>query len=151
MSLFQKLTLGAAGLTALCVGLAITFAPHSFYASYGVALSGDPTLLSELRAPGANLMMLGAVIFAGAVRPRMARLSAALGAAVFLAFAFGRMVSLALDGAPDSGIVAALILEIALGALCGLSLWLRRLDRVGPRETHAALGHLSARGGERAV
>ncbi len=54
MTLFQKLTLSAAGLTALGIGLAITFAPHGFYAGYGIDLGTDPARLSELRAPGAT-------------------------------------------------------------------------------------------------
>jgi len=41
---------------------------------------------------------LGTVIFAGALSPGLARISATLGALVFFAFAFGRMVSIALDG-----------------------------------------------------
>lgn len=122
MSLFQKLTLGAAGLTAFGIGVAILLTPHGFYAGYGIELSRDPNLLSELRAPGANLTMLGALIFAGAVRSRMAHASAALGAAVFLAFAFGRLVGIVLDGAPQGGVFAALIVEVVVGGLCLLTL-----------------------------
>lgn len=121
-TLFQKLTLGAAGLTALGIGLAITIAPYGFYAGYSITLDNDPTLLSELRAPGANLAALGAVMLAGVVRPKMARLAAALGALVFLAFAFGRLFSMAVDGMPEGGIVAALIVELVIGGLCLLSL-----------------------------
>ncbi|MDV7144976.1 DUF4345 domain-containing protein [Tropicimonas sp. TH_r6] len=121
-TLFQKLTLGAAGLMALGIGLAITVIPHDFYAGYGISLGTDPTLLSELRAPGANLAALGAVVFAGAVHPGMARLSAALGAMLFLAFAFGRVVGLCLDGWPGESILAALAIEIVIGLLCLLAL-----------------------------
>lgn len=133
MSLSQKLTLSAAGLSALGVGLAITFAPHAFYAGSGVEIGHDPNLLSELRAPGANLAMLGAVIFAGVFRPELARRSAALGAAVFLAFAFGRVVGVAIDGPPGSGMLGALAFEVVIGALCLLALR-RRSD---PRDACA--------------
>lgn len=138
MILFQKLTLGVAGLSALGIGLAITLAPHSFYASYGVVIGDDPSLLSEVRAPGANLAMLGVVIVAGAVRPSMARLSAALGAAVFWAFAAGRGVSLALDGAPDAGILIALAAEAAIGGLCLLALAHRPSSSMGDTARPAA-------------
>jgi hypothetical protein len=135
MGLFQTLVLGTAGLAALGIGLTITFAPHGFYAGYGIALEGDPSLLSELRAPGANLAMLGAIIFAGVLRPRMGLVSAALGAVVFLAFAFGRLVSLGLDGVPHGGLVAALVMELLIGGLCllvlGLLVWRRRGDTLG--------------------
>ena len=119
---FQRLTLGAAGLAALGIGLAITAAPASFYASYGIVLGTDPNLLSELRAPGANLAALGAIILAGTVHQGIARLSAALGAVVFLAYAFGRIVSMALDGMPSSGLVQATMIELVIGGLCAVLL-----------------------------
>lgn len=115
---FQKITLGIAGLAALGIGLAIVTAPASFYATYGITLGGDPNLLSELRAPGANLAVLGMIILAGAFRPNMARLSAFLGATVFLAYAFGRIVSMVLDGMPSSGLVQATLIELVVGGLC---------------------------------
>ncbi len=121
-TLLQKLTIGIAGVTALSIGLAITSAPSGFYASYGIEIGSDPNLMSELRAPGMNLAALGAVIFAGVIRPQMAHFSAALGALVFLAFALGRLVSIALDGMPESGILVALFIEIFVGGFCLLSL-----------------------------
>lgn len=119
---FQKLTLGVAGLTALGIGLAITVAPRIFYAGYGIELGANAALLSELRAPGASLASLGAVIFAGAVRPGMVGVSAALGAIVFLAFATGRIIGIAVDGWPGGGILAALVIEMAMGLLCLLAM-----------------------------
>ncbi|SFI65218.1 DUF4345 domain-containing protein [Celeribacter neptunius] len=130
MSIFAKLTLGAAGLTALGIGLAITFVPHGFYTGYGLDIGSDPARLSELRAPGANLAALGAVIFAGALRPALARLSAALATLVFLAFAFGRAVSWPLDGWPGDKIASAFALEILLGGLC-LLVWRSLARRPG--------------------
>ena len=120
---FQKLTLGIAGLAALGIGLAIVTAPASFYATYGIALGSDPNLLSELRAPGANLAALGALILAGAFRQGMQRLATFLGATVFLAHAFGRIVSMVLDGMPSSGLVQAALIELLIGGLCVALLW----------------------------
>lgn len=120
--LFRRLTLGGAGLTALGIGLAITFMPHGFYAGYGIEIGNDPTMLSELRAPGASLTALGALILAGALRSDLTTLSAVLGSVVFLAFAFGRLTGIALDGVPAESVVAALGIELIVGALCLLSL-----------------------------
>ncbi len=119
----QKLTLGIAGLAALGIGLAITAAPGLFYATYGIALGNDPNLLSELRAPGANLAVLGLVILAGAFRQSMQRLAAFLGATVFLAYAFGRIVGMVLDGMPSDGLVQATVIELVIGGLCVALLW----------------------------
>lgn len=118
MTRLSKLTLGAAGVTALGIGIAITFVPQGFYAGYGIAISTAPAALSELRAPGANLAMLGAVILSGVVRPEMSRLSAALGALVFLAFAIGRMISVVLDGWPGDAIAGAMAIELVFGLFC---------------------------------
>ncbi len=114
----QRAALGVAGLTATGVGAAITLAPHAFYASYGIALGSSPDLLSELRAPGANLAGLGVVILAGLVRPAWAPVSALAALVVFLAFPLGRLVSLALDGMPSGPVLGALALELAIAALC---------------------------------
>lgn len=114
---YQKLILGIAGLAALVIGLAITLVPHAFYASYGLSLGENPDLLSELRAPGANLAALGVIILAGIVRPSFAPISALIGQTVFLAYAFGRLASIMIDGMPSSGIVQALIIELVIGGL----------------------------------
>ncbi|MBO6758487.1 MAG: DUF4345 domain-containing protein [Roseibium sp.] len=126
---FQRLVLGAAGITALGIGTAIAVAPAAFYAAYGIAFGTGPDLLSELRAPGANLAVLGALILAGAVRSRMMKLSAAVGAVVFLAYAAGRFVGVVLDGVPSDGIVFAMAIELVLGGLCAATLRHAGLNR----------------------
>jgi hypothetical protein len=114
----QKLALGVAGITAFGIGAFILAAPFAFYASYGIVLDPDPSLLSELRAPGAGLAAFGGVMLAGIVRPalRQAALIAAL--TVFLAFPAGRVVGLAVDGMPSVGILGALILELVIAGVC---------------------------------
>ncbi len=115
---FQKLTLGLSGATALGIGAAILLAPHAFYASYGIALGKDASLLSELRAPAAGLAAFGAVMLAGIVHRglRPAAVTAAL--VVFLAFPAGRIVGMLADGLPSGSITAALLVELAIGGLC---------------------------------
>ncbi|QDG75505.1 DUF4345 domain-containing protein [Labrenzia sp. PHM005] len=126
---FDRAILGVAGVSALGIGLAITVVPAGFYAAYDIVLGSNPSLLNELRAPGANLAALGALILAGAFLSGASRLSAALGATVFLAYAFGRFVSMGLDGAPHSGLVTALVVELVIGGLCLLSV-VRQINAV---------------------
>ena len=114
----QKIALGIAGVSALGIGTAITITPHAFYASYGIALGSDPSLLSELRAPGAGLAVLGAVMLAGIVRRSLSEVALVAALVVFLGFPAGRIVGLALDGIPSTGILAALAFELAVAALC---------------------------------
>lgn len=114
----QKIALGIAGFTSLGIGGFILAAPHAFYANYGVALGQDPSLLSELRAPGAGLAAFGAVMLAGIVRPALRQTAVVSALTVFLAFPAGRVAGLAIDGIPSSGILGALVLELAIAALC---------------------------------
>lgn len=114
----QKVALGIAGATSLSIGVCILAAPHAFYASYGVALGSDPSLLSELRAPGAGLIAFGAIMLAGIVRQALSQTASGAALAVFVAFPAGRIVSLVVDGTPSSGILAALAFELAIAGLC---------------------------------
>ncbi len=118
MTLTQKIALGVAGITALAVGALILAAPHTFYASYGIVLGTDPSLLSELRAPGAGLAAFGAVMLAGIVRPALRQAAVVAALTVFLAFPAGRVLGLLADGIPSGGILGALALELAIAALC---------------------------------
>lgn len=114
----EKLALCLSGLTALGIGATITLAPHAFYASYGIAIGDDPSLLSELRAPGAGLATLGILMLVGIWRATLVQLAVAATLVVFLAFPAGRFIGLAVDGLPSPGILAALALEIAIAAFC---------------------------------
>lgn len=114
----EKIALGISGLTAIGIGGMITIAPHTFYASYGVALGENPSLLSELRAPAACLTTLGVLMLLGIWRSTMAQLAVASTLIVFLAFPVGRFIGLVIDGMPSSGIIGALLIEVAIAALC---------------------------------
>ena len=96
----------------------ITLQPHTFYASYGIALGENPSLLSELHAPAAGLTALGILMLLGIWRSTMAQLAVASTLIVFLAFPAGRFIGPAVDGMPSSGIIAALLFEVAIAALC---------------------------------
>ena len=117
MSKFQKIILGLAGFTAFAIGSFITFAPIAFYASYGIALDSDPNLLNELRGPGANLAALGAVAMAGLFIHSLAKTSVVIAMVIFLAFPVGRVIGIIADGMPSESVLAALAIEVVVGAL----------------------------------
>lgn len=132
----RRLVLGFSGVVAITIGLAIAFDPQAFYSGYGIVLTPQPNLMSELRATAANLAALGMIIVSGALYKKMAQSAAVLGATIFFAFAAGRIVSLIFDGRPTDGILAALGTEVVLALLC---LWvagqggLNRVDSKGRR------------------
>ncbi|MEQ9258636.1 MAG: DUF4345 domain-containing protein [Roseovarius sp.] len=136
LSLFEKLTLGLAGTTALGIGTAILAAPQEFYASYGIEIAGDASLLSELRAPGAGLAAWGGLMLAGVWRGGLQQVAIVAALTVFLAFPAGRVAGLLLDGTPAPGILAALALELAIAALL-MAAFRHRLRPEGGQRRHA--------------
>lgn len=114
----QGIALSIAGVTALAIGAMILFAPRAFYASYGIALGPNPNLLSELRAPGAGIAVLGSTMLAGLVRERWVPFAIAAATTIYLAFPLGRLVGIVVDGVPNISVLGALAIEVAIGALC---------------------------------
>lgn len=118
MNRLQKTALGISGITSLGIGASILAAPHAFYASYGITPGSDPNLLSELRATGAGLGVLGVIMLFGVFRKTPSQTAIVAALTVFLAFPAGRAVSMVADGMPSSGIMGALAFELGLAALC---------------------------------
>ncbi len=133
---FEKAALGLAGATALGIGAGILFVPHAFYAGYGITLAADPNLLSELRAPGAALAGFGLLMLLGLWRQALLPTALATALTVFIAFPAGRLVGIALDGMPSGSIVGALVIELAIAALC-LAAFRARLRQPAPGPTMA--------------
>ncbi len=113
-----KPALIVAGLVALIVGAAVLFAPEALHASAGVELAPDPSLMSEIRAPGGALLGAGLLMLLGAFVERLARPGLLVALIVYLGYGGARLVSLALDGAPAPSLLAALAIELAIGLFC---------------------------------
>ena len=136
LTLLEKITLGLSGVTAVAIGGFILAAPHAFYASYEISLGDNPSLLSELRAPAAGLLTLGALMLSGIWRKERAQLAISATLVVFLAFPAGRVIGIFVDGLPSGGILGALAFEIAIAAL-SLFAFRRRLGRGWAGAPHA--------------
>jgi len=139
-TLFEKIALGLSGLTALAIGAFILFAPHAFYASYGITLGEDASLLSELRAPGAGLAGFGLLMLLGIRRHATLPVAMVAALTVFVAFPIGRLVGLAMDGMPSGSVIGALVVELVIAALC-LAAFRRRLWQPAPRLFAARQAH----------
>ncbi|MEQ9490467.1 MAG: DUF4345 domain-containing protein [Alphaproteobacteria bacterium] len=99
------------------IGLAVLLFPDLFYATNGIALGTDPSLLSEVRASGGVLVGAGGLIFAGLFISGLASTSLTIAAVLYGAYGVSRMVSMALDGMPAEGLVWAAVLELFMAAL----------------------------------
>jgi hypothetical protein len=135
----EKIALGLSGLTAFTIGAFILFAPHAFYAGYGITLGDDASLLSELRAPGAGLAGFGLLMLRGIWREATFPVAVAAALTVFAAFPAGRLVGVAMDGMPSGSVIGALVVELMIAALC-FAAFRRRLWQRAPdlRPAHPA-------------
>jgi hypothetical protein len=114
----QTFALGTAGMLALAIGATLTFAPAVVLAGSGIVLGRDPNLLSELRAPGAGLAMLGLAMLAGLRHAKLRATALVSAAIVYAGYPLGRLIGIAMDGLPSGEMLAALAVEVAL------ALWL---------------------------
>lgn len=123
-----RILLALCGLIAAGIGLAILFFPAAFHATHGIDLSpssglGSPSLLSEVRAPGGALVGLGLFMLIGVFSSSLFRPALTVAATVYLSYGGARLLSLGLDGTPDSALIGATILELILGVACAVGAW----------------------------
>ena len=111
------LFLFASGLLLLVIGGTILLVPHTFYANDGIMLGNDPSLLSEIRAPGGLLAGSAVLILIGTFRHGMRTLALTLTILVYGSFGFSRLLSLTLDGTPSNNLVAATVIELAMATI----------------------------------
>ena len=117
-----RMMLFLCGLIASGIAATILFAPDAFYASYGIEVGSNATLANEMKAPAGALFVAGLLMFAGVFRSRFAVISLVTATAVYLSYGLGRVISIAVDGLPHSGMVSAAGIEILIGTACLLTL-----------------------------
>lgn len=122
----------ASGLLATTIASTILFAPDAFYSGYGINLGANLNLANELKAPAGLLLIAGLLMLTGVFRTRFVVPSLATGTAIYLSYGASRLLSMMIDGVPDGALVAAAILEIAVGVACLLGLTV--LCRTAPSE-----------------
>ena len=109
--------LAVSGFILLAVGGTLLMAPAFMHAANGVELGGNPSLLSEVRAPGGSLLALGILVIAGAFVPPLRYPAILVAAIVYTAYGLSRLLSMAMDGMPAQGIVVVAGLEITIGVV----------------------------------
>lgn len=117
-----KLILMIAGLIGMGVGGAILFVPVAFHATTGIALGSDASLLSEIRAPGGALLVFGMLIITGAFVANLRLIATLVAAMLYISYGFSRILSMVIDGMPDTGLVQVTVLEIVIGLVCCFAL-----------------------------
>ena len=126
MAWVDRLLLGIGALTAIALALAILFLPGPFYAGYGIEPGTNVSLLNELRAPALVILVLG-ILQALALFSRVSlRLGLGAGLLLYLGFGTSRLIAMATDGLPSSGLVAVTVVEVLLGLGFAFAFWQHR-------------------------
>nr|MEE4267812.1 DUF4345 domain-containing protein [Candidatus Krumholzibacteria bacterium] len=112
-----KANLLVSGVILLAVGSILLLAPAAMHGANGVDLGSNPSLLSEVRAPGGSLLALGGLVLASVFVSRLRYPATMIAATVYIAYGLSRLLSMAIDGMPAPGIVAAAGLEIMIGTV----------------------------------
>lgn len=121
MEIFNTIVLSISGFLLLMVGVSRLSNPIKTYAkSSGITLNNDVNLLNEARGVSAVQLCSGVLILLGIFIPLLTFSSFLVASLVFLGFAIGRILSMSIDGKPNSKIVQGLVFELVLG---GLSLY----------------------------
>ena len=110
-----KIILFISGLIAIGVGAAILFAPVAFYASSGITLGTDISILNEIRAGGGGIMVIGILIMSGAFIADLAFTSAITSMLMYLSYGASRIISFIVDGLPVDALIQVAVLEIIVG------------------------------------
>ena len=113
--------LGLSGLLLLFIGGGILLVPHAFHAGNGIALGADPSLLSEVRAPGGLLVASALFLICGSFKAALRLDALRLAVMVYGSFGLARLVALAVDGVPSAGLLGSTAIELIVAAL-GLAL-----------------------------
>ena len=128
----QAVLLLVAGAMLILVGIFIMASPVEFYASNGIELGTNPSLLNELKAPAGLLLAAGLFMIGASFVRRQADTALWLGALIYLSYAGSRFVSMAWDGVPAAGLVQAAALEGVVGLACLAVLMIRRMPACAP-------------------
>ena len=117
-----KIILVITGLIAIIVGGAILLMPVAFYLTNGIELSGNISLLSEIRAPGGALLTCGILIILGAFFSELTFTSILVATLIFCSYGLSRIISIIVDGMPGETLIQAAVLEITIGLVCAFAL-----------------------------
>jgi len=113
-----KVVLFVSGFIAASIGASILIMPAIFYATNGIVLNGNISLLNEIRASGGALLAAGILIISGSFVASLTFTAMVISTFLYLSYGLSRIISFVIDGMPSDGLVQAAALEIVIGLVC---------------------------------
>ncbi len=119
MEIFSTIVLAISGLLIFTfAGILRLINPiKNYQKNSGIKLENEVNLLSEARGMSSVMMFGGIIIVLGIFIPKLNIISFAVAILLFLGYAFGRSLSIVLDGKPNKLLIQGLTAECVLGAL----------------------------------
>ena len=117
MEIINIVTLSISGLLLLYGGTSRISNPIKIYLkNSGIKLENEVNVLNEARGVSSVMLFSGIIMLLGTIVPELTITSFVVAILILLGFAFGRSLSIALDGKPNKLLIQGLISEIILGA-----------------------------------
>lgn len=117
MEIIKIVTLSISGLLLLYGGTSRISNPVKIYLkNSGIKLENEVNVLSEARGVSSVMLFSGIIMLLGTIIPELTMTSFVIATLILLGFAFGRSLSITLDGKPNKLLIQGLIVEIVLGA-----------------------------------
>ena len=117
MEIINIVILSISGLLLLYGGTSRISNPiKNYLKNSGIKLENEVNVLSEARGVSSVMLFSGIIMLLGTIVPELTITSFVVAILILLGFAFGRSLSIALDGKPNKLLIQGLIVEIVLGA-----------------------------------
>ena len=116
MEILKIVVLSISGLLLLYGGISRISNPIKTYLkNSGIKLENEVNVLSEARGVSSVMLFSGIIMLLGTIVPELTLTSFIVASLILLGFAFGRSLSIAIDGKPTRLLIQGLIMEIILG------------------------------------
>ena len=117
METINIIILSLSGLLLTTIGsLRLSNPIKNYLKNSGIKLENEVNLLNEIRGISSVMLFGGIVILLGTVLPKLTIASFVVAILIFIGFAIGRLLSIALDGKPNKQLIQGIIFELVLGS-----------------------------------
>lgn len=118
MELLSFIIQSLSGLLLLYVGIKRISNPLKTYSqSFGIEFENDVNVLSELKGIGAVMLFGGIVVILGVILNQYSVVTFVVGSLIFMGVAIGRILSMVLDGKPNTKLMRGFVIELLFGIL----------------------------------
>lgn len=114
----SKAVLAVSGALLGGVGVSLLFAPRAFLGINHIHVAPpNPSLLSEVSAPGGFLIIIATLMILGSIKDRFTNLALVAGALVYGSYGVSRLISMTINGLPANSLIVATFFELSVAGI----------------------------------